>query len=73
MTAALHDPFENIHMGMTAENLAESHQITRGMQDDLALSSHQRAALAIKEGRFKSANPADRAEDPQRRDGVRHG
>jgi acetyl-CoA C-acetyltransferase len=54
MTAALHDPFENIHMGMTAENLAESHQITRGMQDDLALSSHQRAALAIKEGRFKS-------------------
>src|ERR1700760_950510 len=54
MTAALHDPFENIHMGMTAENLAESHQVTRGQQDDLALSSHQRAALAIKEGRFKS-------------------
>jgi acetyl-CoA C-acetyltransferase len=54
MTAALHDPFENIHMGMTAENLAESHQITRGMQDDLALLSHHRAAHAIKEGRFKS-------------------
>src|SRR3978361_167990 len=54
MTAALHDPFENIHMGMTAENLAESHQITRGMQDQLALQSHQRAAHAIKEGRFKS-------------------
>jgi len=54
MTAALHDPFENIHMGVTAENLAESHQITRGMQDELALTSHHRAALAIKEGRFKS-------------------
>ena len=54
MTAALHDPFENIHMGMTAENLAESHQVTRGQQDDLALTSHQRAARAIKEGRFKS-------------------
>jgi acetyl-CoA C-acetyltransferase len=54
MTAALHDPFENIHMGVTAENLAESHQITRGQQDELALLSHRRAARAIKEGRFKS-------------------
>ena len=54
MTAALHDPFENIHMGMTAENLAESHQVTRGQQDELALLSHQRAARAIKEGRFKT-------------------
>ena len=54
MTAALHDPFESIHMGMTAENLAESHQVTRGQQDDLALLSHQRAARAIKEGRFTS-------------------
>jgi len=54
MTAALHDPFENIHMGMTAENLAESHQVTRVQQDDLALRSHQRAARAIKEGRFRS-------------------
>jgi acetyl-CoA C-acetyltransferase len=52
MTAALHDPFENIHMGMTAENLAESHQVTRGQQDELAVLSHQRAARAIKEGRF---------------------
>ena len=54
MTAALHDPFENIHMGMTAENLAQSHQITRRQQDELAILSHQRAAHAIKEGRFKS-------------------
>jgi acetyl-CoA C-acetyltransferase len=54
MTAALHDPFHNIHMGVTAENVAEKHQISRGQQDELALLSHQRAARAIKEGRFKS-------------------
>jgi len=54
MTAALHDPFHNIHMGETAENLAESHQVTRGQQDELAVESHQRAARAIAEGRFKS-------------------
>src|SRR5436853_154834 len=49
MTAALHDPFHNIHMGITAENLAETHQITRGQQDELAVLSHQRAARAIQE------------------------
>ncbi|HEX2944026.1 MAG TPA: acetyl-CoA C-acyltransferase family protein [Rhodopila sp.] len=54
MTAALHDPFHNIHMGETAENLAESHQVTRAQQDSLAVESHQRAARAIKEGRFKA-------------------
>ena len=54
MTAALHDPFHNIHMGVTAENLAESHQVTRAQQDDLALLSHRRAAHAIADGRFKS-------------------
>ena len=37
----------------TAENLAESHQITRGDQDALAVESHRRAARAIAEGRFK--------------------
>jgi len=54
MTAALHDPFHNIHMGITAENLAESHQVTRGQQDELAVTSHHRAGRAIKEGRFAS-------------------
>ena len=53
MLAALHDPFDNIHMGETAENLAESHQITRGDQDGLAIELHRRAARAISEGRFK--------------------
>jgi len=54
MVQALHDPFNNIHMGLTAEYVAEAHQITRAQQDALALVSHQRAARAIKEGRFKS-------------------
>jgi len=53
MVAALHDPFHKIHMGETAENLAESHQITRAQQDATAVESHRRAARAISEGRFK--------------------
>jgi acetyl-CoA C-acetyltransferase len=42
------------HMGLTAENLAERYGITREEQDQLALMSHQRAAKAIKEGKFKN-------------------
>jgi acetyl-CoA C-acetyltransferase len=54
MVAALHDPLHQIHMGETAENLAESHQITRAEQDALAVESHRRAGRAIAEGRFKA-------------------
>ena len=72
MTAALHDPFEDIHMGMTAENLAESHQITRSQQDELALLSHQRAARRDQGRPFQVADPAGDAEDPQRRDDLRY-
>jgi acetyl-CoA C-acetyltransferase len=54
MTGILHDPFHRIHMGVTAENVAARHSITREMQDELAMLSHQRAARAIAEGRFKS-------------------
>ena len=54
MLGALHDPFETIHMGVTAENLAARHDISRAAQDELAYNSHMRAARAIKEGRFKS-------------------
>ncbi len=50
----LHDPFEKIHMGITAENVAARYGITREMQDEVALSSQRRAAHAIAEGRFKS-------------------
>ena len=54
MLAILHDPFHKIHMGITAENVAESEGISRAMQDELALESHRRATAAIAEGRFKS-------------------
>jgi acetyl-CoA C-acetyltransferase len=53
MLAALHDPFDKIHMGITAENVAAKYGITRSDQDQLALASHQRAATALAEGRFK--------------------
>ncbi|WP_343587229.1 acetyl-CoA C-acyltransferase family protein [Pseudomonas viridiflava] len=50
----LQDPFEHFHMGITAENVAAKHGITREMQDELALTSQRRAARAITEGRFAS-------------------
>ena len=53
MLTALHDPLHKIHMGVTAENVAERHGITRRMMDELAVTSHQRAAAAIVSGRFK--------------------
>lgn len=53
MTSTLTDPFGAGHMGNTAENLAKKHGISREDQDALALQSHQRAARAIEEGRFK--------------------
>jgi acetyl-CoA C-acetyltransferase len=53
MVGALHDPFHNIHMGVTAENVAAKYGITREMQDALALESHNRAERATLEGRFK--------------------
>lgn len=54
MVGALHDPFNNIHMGVTAENIAAKWGITRDTQDALALESHIRAERATKEGRFAS-------------------
>ena len=53
LTGALHDPFHNIHMGMTAENIAAKWGITREDQDRLALESHHRAERATKAGYFK--------------------
>lgn len=46
-------PFENWHMGNTGEVVAEKYQISREQQDDFAASSHQKAAAAQAEGRFK--------------------
>lgn len=54
MVAVLTDPFGAWHMGITAENLAVKHGITREAQDAFALESQRRAAAAIAEGRFKS-------------------
>lgn len=53
MVTVLTDPFHNIHMGVTAENVAARHEIDRAAQDALALESHRRAAQATTEGRFK--------------------
>jgi len=53
VVGALHDPFHNIHMGVTAENVAAKYGITREMQDALAVESHNRAQRAIEAGHFK--------------------
>ena len=53
VVGALTDPFNNIHMGVTAENLAKSHGISREAQDEFALESHRRAIAAIEAGRFE--------------------
>ena len=53
MLGILHDPWQKMHMGVTAENVAERYKISRTMQDELAVVSQQRAAAAIAAGRFK--------------------
>lgn len=53
MTGALTCPFGTGHMGVTAENVAAAHGISREDQDAFALESQTRAARAIAEGRFR--------------------
>ena len=53
MLGALHDPRLNIHMGITAENVAARHGISREQQDAYAAESQARAAKAIAAGLFK--------------------
>ncbi len=53
MVGALTDPFDTIHMGETAENVAAKFGVTREDQDELAVESHRRAAHAIAQGYFK--------------------
>jgi acetyl-CoA C-acetyltransferase len=53
MVGALSDPFDDCHMGITAENVAKRWEISREDQDALAVESHQRAAAAIDKGYFK--------------------
>lgn len=52
LTATLSDPRDGYHMGITAENVAERHDVSREDQDALAAESQRRAAAAIAEGRF---------------------
>ena len=47
------DVFNGYHMGITAENLAEHYQVTRGEQDEFAVASQNKASAARAEGRFK--------------------
>ena len=54
MVGTLTCPFGTGHMGVTAENVAAEHQISREAQDAFALESQERAAKAIAEGRFRS-------------------
>ena len=53
MLGTLNCPFGNGHMGVTAENVAAEHQISRADQDGFALQSQERAAAAIEGGHFK--------------------
>ncbi|CUH79893.1 Beta-ketothiolase BktB [Tritonibacter multivorans] len=53
MLGALNCPFGTGHMGVTAENVADEHEITRAEMDAFALTSQQRAAAAIEAGYFK--------------------
>jgi acetyl-CoA C-acetyltransferase len=53
MVGALTDPFETVHMGITAENIAEKWKISREQQDEFSVESHRRAMNAIERGYFK--------------------
>jgi acetyl-CoA C-acetyltransferase len=52
MVGALSDPFDDCHMGVTAENVARKYKVTREDQDKLAAESHRRAGNAIDKGYF---------------------
>ncbi|MCY3983245.1 MAG: acetyl-CoA C-acyltransferase family protein [Roseovarius sp.] len=54
MLGALNCPFGTGHMGVTAENVAAEHDVTREQQDEFALESQKRAARAIEAGHFES-------------------
>jgi acetyl-CoA C-acetyltransferase len=54
MVGALTDPFDTVHMGITAENVAAKWGLSREMQDQFAVESHKKAAAAIAAGHFKS-------------------
>ena len=53
MVGALTDPFDTVHMGITAENVAAKWGVSRQQQDELAVESNKRAINAIQKGYFK--------------------
>jgi acetyl-CoA C-acetyltransferase len=53
LTGALSDPFDAMHMGVTAENVAARYGLTRATQDEFSVESHLRAASAIRNGYFR--------------------
>jgi acetyl-CoA C-acetyltransferase len=63
MVGALTDPFDTVHMGITAENVAKKCELTREQQDAFAVESHKRAAAAIAPGtsRARSCRSSSRA------------
>jgi acetyl-CoA C-acetyltransferase len=67
----LWDIYNNYHMGMTGENVAEKYGITREEQYEFALNSHRKAISAIKECRLKSQIVP--VEIPPRKKGVAPG
>ncbi|NDE90394.1 MAG: acetyl-CoA C-acetyltransferase [Alphaproteobacteria bacterium] len=75
----LWDVYNNYHMGQTAENVAQQHQITREMQDAFAVASQNKAESSMKEGKFKNEivpvtikeKKGDRVVDSD--EGPRHG
>jgi len=50
---ALTDPFDNVHMGITAENIVDQFNLTREEQDEFSFNSQAKAIKAVDEGRFK--------------------
>jgi acetyl-CoA C-acetyltransferase len=52
LSDGLMDAFHNIHMGVTAENIAKKYELSRAAQDAFAAASQQKAEAAIKSGRF---------------------
>jgi acetyl-CoA C-acetyltransferase len=52
MVGVLTDPFDGVHMGVTAEHVASKWNISRQAQDELAVESHRRAINAIQSGKF---------------------
>ena len=53
VVGALHEPFQTIHMGVTAENIAAKWEISRDQQNALAIESQNRAQRATEAGSFK--------------------